>query len=222
MKRTGMLHQSLVSVASGLLTVVAQAASVQVTVLDRDGQPLPDAVVVVDSAAAVSSPHAAPAGKVTIVQQGMQFVPALSVVPVGSKVRFTNLDNWDHHVRAMPAGAALVDGADASAGFALRLAGKRTGQAPASMDVVLGQSGPWQLGCHIHGTMRGFVYVANNPWTAKTDDKGMAVLQDLPEGAAKISVWHPYQLVDMPVTAVVVKAATSVTVSTPVKPRRRR
>lgn len=76
----------------------AQAATVQVTVLARDGKPLPDAVVVLEPAAGQPVPVAPPVS-LTVTQEKMQFDPMLSVVPVGSKIRFSNLDRWDHHVK---------------------------------------------------------------------------------------------------------------------------
>jgi plastocyanin len=79
---------------------------VQVTVLARDGKPLPDAVVVLEPAAGQPVPAAQPVSQ-TVTQEKMQFNPMLSVVPVGSKIRFSNLDRWDHHVKG---GAARPDG----------------------------------------------------------------------------------------------------------------
>ena len=80
----------------------AQAATVQVTVLARDGQPLADAVVLIEPANATSAPTPAPV-QARIDQERMQFAPMLTLVPTGSTLRFTNLDRWEHHVRMLPA-----------------------------------------------------------------------------------------------------------------------
>ena len=92
-------------IAALLWPLMAQAATVQVTVLGRDGKPLADAVVVVEPVAGAKPEAPAPVSTI-INQQKMQFLPGTVVLPVGSKVTFTNLDSWEHHVRGTPAGLA--------------------------------------------------------------------------------------------------------------------
>jgi len=213
-------HTTLQALAWLVLAGAAQAATVQVTVLARDGKPLADAVVVLEPAAGQAARAPAPV-QATIAQQKMQFLPAVSVLPVGSRVRFTNLDGWEHHVRGRPAGMAGLN-ATAQQGFELRLPGKLDGQEPTSADVTMDQAGPLQLGCHLHGSMRGFVYVADTPWAVKTGSDGVAMLPDVPEGTARVRVWHPDQLLEQPATAITVAPVTLVNVPTQVVPRRRR
>jgi len=208
------------AVALTALTAAAQAATVQVTVTGRDGQPLPDAVVVIEPAHAAKARAAAPV-QATITQQKMQFTPAVSVLPVGSRVRFTNLDGWEHHVRGLPAGLAGLN-AGPKAGFELRLDGRTDGKEPQSAEVTLDKAGPLALGCHIHGSMRGFIFVADTPWALKTDAAGVATLQDVPEGAARVRVWHADQLVEAAPVAAHITAVTALDVPTQVQPRRRR
>ena len=196
---------------------IAHAASVEVTVLARDGKPLPDAVVVLEPAAGQPVTPMRPTTH-TITQEKMQFNPALSVVPVGSRVKFANMDRWDHHVRGGPAG--LV--ASGTYGFEFRLAGREQGQNPPSHELALDKAGPVQLGCHLHGSMRGFVYVASTPWATKTSDTGVATLTQVPEGAMQLRVWHPDQLLDQPSLTVQVQAVTTVNVPTQVQPRKPR
>ncbi|MDM7943081.1 MAG: plastocyanin [Hydrogenophaga sp.] len=206
--------------AATLLSTAAQAATVQVTVLGRDGQPLPDAVVVIESASGIKPAAPAPVSAV-IHQQKMQFVPATSVLPLGSKVTFTNLDRWEHHVRGRPAGLASLN-PGAQPGFELRLDGRVDGREVAGAEVILGQAGAVQLGCHLHGSMRGFIFVADSPWTVKTDASGVATLQGVPEGAARVRVVHADQILDAPPLAVNITPVTALSVPTQVQPRRRR
>ena len=180
--------------ACALLTgaIGAQAASLQVTVLDRDGKPLPDAVVVV-TPSAKSAAKVLPALQATINQEKMQFVPAVTVVGLGARVRFVNNDAWDHHVRLSPPGLTAAGTPGAGDGVALRLEGKSDGKPAKFADVVMdkpGALGANVLGCFIHGSMSGHVYVADSPWTVKTGADGIAVLDDLPDGAASLQVWH--------------------------------
>jgi plastocyanin len=205
----------------GLLASTAQAATLQVTVLARDGQPLPDAVVILESVAGGPRPKAPPPTELLVTQQKMQFVPALSVVPVGSRVTFTNLDRWEHHVRGLPAGLAGLNGQPGS-GFELRLGGKAEGKPADSSTVTLDQAGPLQLGCHLHGSMRGSLYVTDTPWAVKTNADGVATLPEVPEGAARLRVWHADQLLDAPPIPITVTPVSAVNVDTRIQPRRRR
>jgi len=207
-------------IAAILCPMAAHAATVQVTVLGRDGKPLPDAVVVIEPSAGAKPAAPAPVSAV-ITQQKMQFMPGTVVLPLGSKVTFTNLDSWEHHVRGTPAGLASLN-AGASSGFELRLDGKADGKNPASAEVTLAKAGAVQLGCHLHGSMRGFVFVADSPWTVQTDSNGVATLQGVPEGAAKVRAVHADQILETPPVAVSITPVTALSLPTQVQPRRRR
>src|SRR5690606_13047731 len=122
------------------------------------GQPLPDAVVIIEPAQSAAATVTPPAPVQTqITQQKMRFVPALSVIPLGSTVAFINLDSWEHHVRGLPAGLAGLNAAPGS-GFEMRLGGKVDNKPAESATITLEKAGPLQLGCHIHGSMRGNIY----------------------------------------------------------------
>jgi plastocyanin len=171
------------------------------------------------------------AANAVITQEKMQFIPAVSIVPLGAKVRFVNNDPWDHHVRASAAGAAQFATASsgtggATKGFELRLEGKPDGKPGKFADITMDKVGAQSavlLGCFIHGSMRGFVYVSDSPWAAKTGADGNAVFEDVPEGKVQIKVWQADQLVDLPVqTSTLGAAPAKITVQLPVTPRRRR
>ena len=88
--------------AIACFATLAQAGALQVTVTDRDGKPAADVVVLVNATnAAAARPAAAP---VVIAQESLRFAPFMTVVPVGSTLRFVNRDNYDHHVRSTPSG----------------------------------------------------------------------------------------------------------------------
>ena len=86
------------------------------------------------------------------------------------------------------------------------------------------KAGAVLLGCHIHGSMKGYVYVSDSPWAQRTTPQGQAVFDDLPDGAAQVKVWHGDQLLDLPVQTVQVNSASParLTVQLQVVPRRRR
>ncbi len=193
--------------AAGLLfsAAAAHAGQIQMIVTDKDGKPVPDVVVLVEaSSKAVAVPAPAP---VVITQEGARFVPFLTVLPMGSTLRFVNRDSFDHHVRSTPSGP--LGSVPAAKNFELRLDGiegavvvdeykpqtqprKRSGVSAAEVKVDV--AGAIGLGCHIHGSMRGQVYVSATPWFAKTDANGVALIEGVPDGAAELSLWHPDQL----------------------------
>ena len=195
--------QSIVAtllIAGCAYSISASAGNVQIQVLGRDGKPVPEAVVVLypSAANAATAPSLLQASP-TIEQERMRFVPALTVVAPGTTLRFTNQDRWDHHVRGNPTGAAAVAApAAASSNFELRLAGKVDGKPANFADVKLDTPGVVLLGCHLHGSMRGHVFVTDSAWTLKTDADGIARFTAVPDGAAQLRVWHAEQLVDLP------------------------
>lgn len=199
----------------------AQAATLPVQVLDRDGQPVADAVVVLTPSRPSTLPRLMPDAAV-IGQEKMQFVPSVTVVPVGARLTFMNNDSWEHHVRGSAAGALQFSARDDN-GFELRLDGKASGKPAQSVEVVVKQAGAVLLGCHIHGSMRGFVYVSDSPWALKTGADGMARFDGLPDGEVRVRVWQADQMVELPARTVVANAATpKVEFKLQVTPRRRR
>lgn len=202
----------------------AFAGNLVVSVLDKDGKPVPDAVVVVTPSNKAVLPKTPLPAQATINQEKMQFIPAVSLVSVGAKIHFVNNDPWDHHVRSSPAGMGQFSATNA--GFELRLEGKSEGKPAKSVDITLdkaGVLGATLLGCFIHGSMRGYVYASESPWAAKTTSEGLAVFEDLPDGPAQVKVWQADQVLDIAPQQVAIGAALAKSVmQLTVVPRRRR
>lgn len=186
----------------------AAAGTVSVTVTDKSGALVQNAVVVVTT----KLPYTVK-GKwsdtATVNQAKMKFQPSLTILPVGGKVTFVNNDPWEHHVRASAAGVAQFLDKDAGGGFSLVLDGKQDGKPAKSGDFVFAKSGAVQLGCHLHSGMRAHVYVTDSPWTDTTDATGKVVFNDVPDGSAEIKVWVPDQLEDLAATSASVSAKPS-------------
>ena len=209
-----------------VLLAAAQAGTVQVSVTDPDGKPVADVVVLISGSG--KAPAAAASGPVVIAQQDLRFVPALTVVPVGASVRFVNRDGFDHHVRSTPSGplgntpavATFEFRLDAAAGNAASATRKRN--EPAAAEIKLETAGPIGIGCHLHSSMRGQIYVSPTPWFGKTDASGVATVEGVPDGAVDLALWHGDQLQPQPVQhlqvgAVPAKAAAQLNFT----PRRR-
>ena len=218
------MNKTLISAALSLLCGWASAGSLTVAVLDKDGKPVPDAVVVITPANKSVLPKNPLPAQATIAQEKMQFIPAVSLVPVGAKIQFINNDPWDHHVRSSPAGMGQFNATNA--GFELRLEGKTDGKPAKATEISIdkaGVIGSTLLGCFIHGSMRGYVYASESPWAAKTGADGLAIFDDLPDGVAQIKVWQADQLIDMaPQQATIGATAAKTVIQLSVVPRRRR
>ncbi len=213
---------ALICIASCAISTGATAGNVSVLVLDKDGNPAPDAVVVVLVSGKGGTAKNPLPSQVTIYQEKMRFVPAVSVVALGAKAQFVNKDPWEHHVRASAAGVAQFNAA-AGDGFELRLEGKPDGKPAHAAEASFNKAGAVLLGCHIHGSMRGQVYVSESPWAVLTGADGIATLEQVPDGAVQIKVWHPDQLIDMALQPYTVGAASApLTLKLGVVPRRRR
>lgn len=213
----------IVFILAGLAGAACQAGQVDFKVLDKEGKPLPDAVIVLYPRTASSAPTAPPVPTV-IQQERMRFVPAVTVVVAGSSVRFTNLDRWDHHVRGTAESRkTAISPQGAETNFEFRIAGKLDGKSPSHADVLLDKPGTVLLGCHLHGSMRGHVFVTDSAWTVKTDVDGNAHFDQVPQGATQLRVWHPEDLVEQPrQTLQVTEVPLRQTVQLNVVPRRRR
>jgi plastocyanin len=172
---------------------VAGAATVQVLALGKAGRPLADAVLLLEP----QGPKAAvqPLVQVEISQQGRRFVPAVTVVPVGTQVQFPNRDTVRHHVYSF----------SPSKKFELKLYVGRP-ENPVEFD----RAGVVVLGCNIHDTMVGWVIVSDTPWYAKTSASGRVALTDVPAGSYVLRSWHP----DMPAGSTGVEQVVNVDAAT--------
>lgn len=215
------MKTTLLTLALATLPGWAAAGNLQVLVLDKEGKPVADAVVVV-LPANKGEPKTPLPQQVTVNQEKMRFIPAVSVVAVGAKAKFINNDPWEHHVRGSAAGFAQFNAA-AGSGFELRLDGKADGKPGKSAEAVFEKAGAVLLGCHIHGSMRGHVYVSESPWAVLTGADGIANVEQIPDGPAQVKVWHADQLIDIASQPASVSAAPAkATMQLSVVPRRRR
>jgi plastocyanin len=186
--------------------VGAQAAAIQVKVVDRDGALVENAVVMItpaDPSKAKSKPSIPVA---TIAQERMQYLPRVSLVGVGQKIRLVNNDPFDHHVRGTAAGVVQFGGS-LTGGFEHRMDARADGKPAKAVEQLMDKSGPVLLGCHMHSSMRAHVYVSDTPWASKTSREGTADFSDLPEGPATVRLWQADQLIDLPAQTVTVSAS---------------
>jgi plastocyanin len=167
----------------------AQAADLKVRVIDAAGNPAVGVAVLVD--AQRMKPDSSDRPRLEIRQRNLRFSPALSVVPVGTEVLFTNDDDFDHHVVGRSEKTRFefsVPAVEANPNPKSKVA-KR---APAV--AVLSQSGVVALSCHLHSSMRAHILVTEAAYSGVTDAKGEIRFTDLHGGQAAINTWHPLLL----------------------------
>lgn len=158
-----------------LIAGPAAAGDLTVEVRNQAGEPVRDAVVMVRRSGGVPAGAPRPAPLV-MAQKDIAFQPYVLIVPVGSSVSFPNRDKVRHHVYSF----------STTKKFELKLYGRDE-----SRSVVFDKPGAVSLGCNIHDRMIGFIYVTDTPYAAKSGADGLAVVQDVPAGAATLLVWHP-------------------------------
>jgi plastocyanin len=156
-----------------MLAGTARAGTVAIDVRGVDGRPLADAVVTVEMPG-VPAPQ--PRGTYMVEQRDIQFQPHVLIVPVGATVAFPNRDRVRHHVYSFSKPKR----------FDLKLYGRED-----TRTVVFDKPGAVALGCNIHDSMSGVVFVAATPFAARTDAAGRVAFAGVPAGRANVKVWHP-------------------------------
>ncbi len=155
---------------------LVQASQIVIHVKDSSGQPLSQAVIEVIPQVDVTVPlpiHIEPA---IMDQVNKRFLPDLLLIHQGQSVVFPNSDNIRHHVYSFSKAKT----------FELKLyAGKP------KKPIEFEKNGVVIVGCNIHDSMVGSIYVAKN--NAMLSDAEGKVTLDFDPTTDKISVWHPLQ-----------------------------
>jgi plastocyanin len=190
---------------SALLLALAgavDAATVEAVVMNPNGQPVPDAVVVLEP---LSPAPARPHAMATIEQRGREFLPHVTVVQVGTAIEFPNQDTTRHHVYSFSPARR----------FEIKLYAGKPGQ-----PVVFDKPGEVIIGCNIHDWMEAHVLVVDTPYFAKTVAKGSAVISRVPAGRYRLRLWHPQQKMPQAPSEIDIGASTArLALALDVKPR---
>jgi plastocyanin len=143
-------------------------------VISINGHPAPGAVVYLTESGN-EGPDSAP-GQHTIRQEGLEFHPPFSVVPVGSMIVFENHDHEIHNVKSRARGNRFDLG----------------GHMPGTVKtVVLNTPGPVSLTCRIHDQMKAVILVVPGAIFALSDSEGRFDLGGMEPGRHRLEVWHP-------------------------------
>jgi plastocyanin len=112
-----------------------------------------------------------------IKQLAKQFVPAVSVVQVGTRVLFPNADNVLHNVFSRTPGDAFA------------LGPLKAGDRPAP--VVLRKPGHVEVFCNIHPRMRADILVVPNAYWTRVRPDGSFHISGVPLGSHRVVLWGP-------------------------------
>src|SRR5918994_115419 len=132
-----MARTIIIFLLAAVYAVPTVAAPLSVRVVDAKGRPVRDAVVTLRPIGVAARPAAA-SGSYSVSQEGMQFHPFVSVVPVGASVSFPNRDATKHHVYSFSPAKR----------FELKLFARDQ-----SRSVRFDKPGVIALGCNIHDSM---------------------------------------------------------------------
>lgn len=154
-----------------------QAASATIDVRTPQGTPIADAVVWLEPAAPPTTRPRAP-GRAEIRQVKLEFVPFVSVIPVGTRVDFPNRDKVKHHVYSFSSAKS----------FEIQLYSGMPAE-----PVVFDKPGPVVLGCNIHDWMEAYVMVVDSAWYGRSDAAGRIGIAGVAPGRYTLHAWHPYQ-----------------------------
>lgn len=114
-------------------------------------------------------------GRADITTENRTFSPHVTVVTVGSTVRFPNRDGFNHNV------FSLTEGNSFDLGLYERGEGKTaTFAAPGVVNVF----------CNVHSTMSALVIVRNSPWFTQPSADGSFTLGNVPPGPYVLHLWH--------------------------------
>ena len=154
---------------------LANATQFSVKVIDQNGRPVSDAAVETN-AKAVSGP----VNEIAVIDQiDKRFVPKVIAVQKGQRVTFPNKDNIRHHVYSF----------SPIRQFSTELYADVPGE-----PILFDQAGIATLGCNIHDSMVGYIFVSEWSNVDTTDAEGM-VFFSTEQSPSFVNVWHPWSSV---------------------------
>jgi len=159
----------LVVLANLLLLCSTSVYAIDVLVVDQHNNPVKDAVVAIPTGS-ISDLDTSPA---VMDQVDKQFVPQVLAIKQGSNVVFPNSDDIRHHVYSFSKPKR----------FEIKLY-----EGDPNKPIAFNKSGIVSLGCNIHDSMIGHIFVSPWPEFTTTDANGRANLNG---NSQQLAVWHP-------------------------------
>ncbi len=168
------LYHFTVSLLLGSFTLAlpAQADVIQLKIIDQHQQPVSNAVVEILNSAEIADQ---PSNIAVIDQINKAFVPEQIIIQQGQAVDFPNSDNIRHHVYSFSEAKT----------FELKLYADKP-----EKPIVFNTPGVVVVGCNIHDSMIGYIYVAQHQQYTSSEF-GIAHIETT-LASPQISIWHAY------------------------------
>ena len=160
-----------------LFALSAQSSADSFLVLDQQGLPVKNAVLEFINTSPKTTEETQP-NTLIMDQVDKLFKPDVLVVQQGDFVDFPNSDNIRHHVYSF----SSVNP------FELKLYSGRP-----ETPLQFNKTGVAVLGCNIHDSMVGYIYIAGSKHVLMTDEQGKATIDDAIKYES-INVWHSSSL----------------------------
>ena len=177
--RRNILRDQLKRSLSYLLLLCAagevHAGSMQFSFRDEQQQPVSDVVVVLQPQQPQTTLARSPQTAI-IDQRDQQFVPHVLAVRTNTLVSFPNSDDIRHHVYSFSPAKR----------FELRLYHSFTAD-----PVLFDKPGQVVLGCNIHDSMLGYIYVVDSDYFGVADAQGQVAIDKIPSGEYRLQIHHP-------------------------------
>jgi plastocyanin len=117
-----------------------------------------------------------PRQPVVMDQKGMEFVPRVLPLLLGTTVAFRNSDSFFHNVFSIDdCDSEFSLGTFGPGEYRMKTFDKRC------VSVIL---------CTVHANMEAYIVTVETPYFALTDAEGNYSIPDVPDGAYTLSVWH--------------------------------
>jgi len=164
----------LIAVAFAFAGLPAWAGTISAKAFSKSGEAMSD-VVVWATRLDATMPASIAVGP-AIAQDHLQFTPYVTVVQVGTAIKFPNYDKVEHHVKSF---STVKE-------FEIKPYEKTT-----PPPVLFDKPGIAIIYCLIHEWMRAYVMVVDTPYFGKSDVSGATALNGLAPGNYQIRAWHP-------------------------------
>lgn len=168
----------LTLIISSSVIAAPALSQTRLMIVDQNNAPLSNAVIEYSRASILEPTDITQNDdKVYIMDQvNKQFEPHVLIIPEDSLVSFPNSDDIRHHVYSFSEPKV----------FELKLyAGKP------KKPIRFNQSGLVVMGCNIHDSMVGYIYVSSHDNTYMSNEKGEILLPHTLPANTQVNVWHP-------------------------------
>ncbi len=148
------------------------AADFSIRIIDQSGKPVADVVIEIPLRPAVADLNL-----VIMDQIDRRFQPLVVSARKGQLINFPNQDNIRHHVYSFSPAKT----------FSTELYADEPIE-----PILLDNAGIVVLGCNIHDSMVGYVFVSAWQDVATSDESGVIHFSQLPAHPDFVTLWHPW------------------------------